>query len=512
RRASAFAYPSAVLSAQELLRGGDYLKLLDYELEVYTGPLKKPKAVPEHPEYTVDELRRYWWERGYALLGRAIEAAGRGMPENKKDFCDALVSKDNFYVEMLNGGVPENLNYNLAFRQESVFFQMSYSYCLYREIWEPRFLDELKALRNDFPNLVARLKELSPESYPDRTVAGMRTFDFGIWSTGTAKALAPFMWIELLNSSTNLERKRGAYVLKHFFCDDLTPVNVVVPDNHAGDGHSSDPSCYSCHYKLDPMSGFFRTIGNVGADYSAGPQIRFDDGVRVAVDEYLSNWRADPASGRKWEVGYVRSSQYPEHNVYGETMQDLFGIIRTAPEVKKCVVKRMHQYFVGESQAVDPGYLEHLSKGFIEGAASSSSKAFRETLYKLVTSNAFVASDPRRGECYDHEPGSNPANKPPCRVSYLLEKNCVGCHGKTTPSGRLDLSSWIPLADGSMSFPHLDASGSQLSRAETLKRIDERMTTSDPDRRMPYNRYIPSDDQVQIVSWIGSQLKKKVKK
>src|SRR5205085_2737043 len=96
-----------------------------------------------------------------------------------------------------------------------------------------------------------------------------------------------------------------------------------------------------------------------------------------------------------------------------------------------------------------------------------------------------------------------------CKVSYVLEKNCVGCHGSATPVADLDLSAWIQLSDGTFNFPHLNAQGVQRPRADTFKMIDERMTTGDPDRRMPFARYIESDDQLQIVSWIEQQLKHK---
>ncbi len=65
----------------------------------------------------------------------------------------------------------------------------------------------------------------------------------------------------LANSSTNYNRKRAAYVLKRFFCDDLNPVGFEDPAEHIGGAHGSQTSCYACHYKLDPMAGFFRNHG-----------------------------------------------------------------------------------------------------------------------------------------------------------------------------------------------------------------------------------------------------------
>src|SRR5690606_6614086 len=98
----------------------------------------------------------------------------------------------------------------------------------------------------------------------------------------------------LPNSSTNFNRKRANYALKRFFCDDLTPVNVVLPDDHAGGRHGTDPGCQACHYKLDPMAGFFRYHNGFGTS-SKDPDgiIFFSDGALKPLGEYLGEWRSD---------------------------------------------------------------------------------------------------------------------------------------------------------------------------------------------------------------------------
>src|SRR5262249_34950289 len=120
KRASVFAFPNAVASAQELLKGGDYLKLFAYDQSLDTGPRKTPKPVDGHPEYSEDQLREYYFDRGAVLLDRAISLAGQGMPANQKDYCETLVNKDNFFTELIDAGVPENLDYHLGFREQSV--------------------------------------------------------------------------------------------------------------------------------------------------------------------------------------------------------------------------------------------------------------------------------------------------------------------------------------------------------------------------------------------------------
>ena len=45
--------------------------------------------------------------------------------------------------------------------------------------------------------------------------------------------------VALGNSSTNFNRKRSAYVLKRFFCDDLIPIGFETPQEHVGGAHGS---------------------------------------------------------------------------------------------------------------------------------------------------------------------------------------------------------------------------------------------------------------------------------
>src|SRR5581483_2430968 len=109
----------------------------------------------------------------------------------------------------------------------------------------------------------------------------------------------------LPNSSTNYDRKRAAYILQRFFCDDLTPVNVEAPAQHGGSEHASNPSCFACHYKLDPMAGFFRTLGIDFKDYSQKTYIVFDDGAYTNSANYWKAWQPGPDATHPYNVGYV---------------------------------------------------------------------------------------------------------------------------------------------------------------------------------------------------------------
>ena len=125
------------------------------------------------------------------------------------------------------------------------------------------------------------------------------------------------------NSSTNRNRKRAAWALKRFFCDDLTPINVEAASSHVGGQHGSDPACYSCHYKLDPMAGYFRELGFSGVSFASSPQMFFDDGANASRVDYGKPWKAAPETGREWNVGYIRSTTDDKLNTFGSNFTDL---------------------------------------------------------------------------------------------------------------------------------------------------------------------------------------------
>ncbi|MCX6124883.1 MAG: DUF1588 domain-containing protein, partial [Proteobacteria bacterium] len=177
--------------------------------------------------------------------------------------------------------------------------------------------------------------------------------DFGIQEIKPVKLWSFDLFEKLPNSSTNRNRKRSAWVLKRFFCDDLTPINVEAPTTSHAAQHGSDPACYSCHYKLDPMAGFFRELGQRGFSYRFGTSITFDDNASQERSVYEEPWKADPSTGREWNIGYVRSTVETKLNTYGSDFSDLLKLLKTAPEVKECFVRRVFAYSVGEEQTYD---------------------------------------------------------------------------------------------------------------------------------------------------------------
>jgi len=313
----------------------------------------------------------------------------------------------------------------------------------------------------------------------------------------------------LTNSSTNFNRKRAAYVLDRFFCDNLTPIKVEAPAALESDRHETDPNCFACHYRLDPIAGFFKDYGNSFTSFANASSIVFDDLVVMEKDTYDKAWLAPPDTGRKWNIGYIRSLSRESLNSYGTTLDDLFRIITTAPEVKRCLVKRMHQYFIGEDQTIDAGYLDHLTSEFVKTSAQNSSRAFKELAGRLVLSRAFLERDAQAGECYDFAPGHVPDGAPPCRANHLLETNCVSCHGRQQPKAGLDLSRWVQGPDGRMTFFHLSVGGQQLSRDTTLQRISDRLSNTDPAKRMPLGRYMSPLERQDLFVWVNEMLQKR---
>src|SRR5262249_48628649 len=139
-------------------------------------------------------------------------------------------------------------------------------------------------------------------------------------------------------------------------------------------------------------------------------------------------------ASRTWNVGYIRTPNAADaaRNSYGSTLADLTQIIRDAPETKRCLVRRMASYFLGDKQVYDGSWLAGLTAAFDEPAGAPhepghSSAAFKAIVAALVQSNAFVTPDPQPDQCYDTVPGSAPSSLP-CPVRFVIENNCVSCH------------------------------------------------------------------------------------
>lgn len=350
------------------------------------------------------------------------------------------------------------------------------------------------------------------------------------------------------NSSTNFNRRRGAAILKRYFCDNLVPLEVSLSSNgrnHSSGRHASEPACQACHYKLDPMAGFFRSKGAGGIEFlnpspgeremlneakgelgippetAVGDFLVFDDRAVVSgekLNDYLENWKKIDGSGpsssntpsKSWNVGYIRSLSHPERNDYGSNLEDLFGIIRRAPEVKRCMTQRLADYIMGTGLRYDPAWIDTLAQPLIAAGESGqgSNQALRDTVKFLVLSNTFAARDPDPTMCYDRMDPSSPV---PCEVASIIQQSCAqSCHSSAVKMGHLALDTWIPdtsrapLLRGQ--FDHRDASGALWPPATSFARIKQRIMSGDPNVRMPPQE-IDQRPRTELYLWLEAREK-----
>lgn len=506
-----YDFPSAISSAREVLKNGDYLKLLEFQQPLYHGRLKPPVMLEGVDKSIGLEAMR---ARHFALIQDGIGAQIAFLEAHPEttigEACNRFIGESRDGYQLTDVGIylsVMDVGYNT-----NIWYGRIVEVCQGPVVPEGfNFLVELKRLKATNQKFFSSLSAFEPAQYSTVDLDQVRALDVvttGYSPTGWHMFARPHRQA-LMNSSTNFNRKRAAYVLSRFFCDDLTPINVENPLQHTGGAHGSEPSCFACHYKLDPMAGFFRDYGYLFSEFKSSLKIRFDDNGSADRAEYAKAWLAPEGSKRKWNVGFIRSSTKENLNSYGENIEDLFRIIQREPEVKRCLVKRMFEYFVSDQQALDGGYHHHLTETFISRAKTNSTLAFKEVVKQLLLSRSFNVPDPVADECYDFPPGYDPSGRPPCRVAYILEKNCASCHGSTLDEPFLDLTSWKKLPSGASSFPHYSDSGEPIEMTTTFERLLERLTTADPKKRMPLRKYMDNIEREVLFKWATETLNRK---
>jgi hypothetical protein len=92
-------------------------------------------------------------------------------------------------------------------------------------------------------------------------------------------------------------------------------------------------------------------------------------------------------------------------------------------------------------------------------------------------------------------------------VAFILQKNCAQCHGGPDGNAGLDLTSWVPAPDGkSRTFPHLDHDRKQIAPHETLARMAERLSATDPAVRMPKQMVMAAQERQELFRWVQEEL------
>ncbi len=519
---SAYDFANAINSAKAVLQGGDYLRLFDLEGDYYMAPLtvapSEEELDPADAKLTPQQLREKAVGELHNRLGQILGMRKGPHPIGLDDYCGELeeftdnrdeLTKRLFraFVDpeifvLMRGGIPDQTFNSLTAAVD-------------QNCGKPQGQGDVakleaavKAALAQFDRALAEIFKFEPTIYGPDSVAEFRPIDRSAFPDNRKWLAFGFeQGTALANSSTNYNRKRAAYVLKRFFCDDLNPVGFDDPKEHVRGAHGSDTSCYACHYKLDPMAGFFRNYGALFSDEPSSPDIVFDDLASMDRKKYLSAWRAPPTSVRKWQIGYIRSPRWTDKNDYGTSLDDLSAIIRRAPEAKRCLMKRLTEYMLGANQTIDGSYLDYLTANFEKEAAWNSSSALRNAMIRILDSRTYQTRNPNPQQCYDFAPGANRNDRPPCRIAYILEKNCVQCHSGKEILTTLNLSKWIAAPSGhGKTFPHLTNQNVQIPAVETLHQMSRRLASTDPKVRMPKNKPMSSQDRQDLFLWVQNEL------
>ena len=519
----AFDFPNTIAASQALLSDGDYFKLFDLEGPLFMAPLRREvdpeNMLPEDAGLTAAQLRRKVVDEMKAVFAGLAASAAAQIASNGQELCRKLADfggRKDALIERVHRAFDDAEIFVLT-RAQVVSWPLDGIARAAREEcvkYKPkadvkRLASAIQTASDQFSKAFAEIFRFEPEAYDPDSVLDFKAVDLTAFPTGNKwLAFGYEQAVALQNSSTNFNRKRSAYVLKRFFCDDLTPVGFEDPQEHVAGAHGSDTSCFACHYKLDPMAGFFRGLGAQFYDYSRERTIIFDDLADDSRSRYEATWRARKGADRKWNIGYVRSPRWENQNSYGETLGDLSRIIRDAPEPKRCLMKRLFEYMTAENQTIDGGYLDHLTQSFEKEAAVSSSAAMKNAIVRIARSQTYHERNAEPQHCYDHAPDAKVAKGPPCRVAYILQKNCAQCHG-TIYGGdaSLDLGAWITAPDGKNStFPHLDDDMRQRPAQDTITRMMERLSSSDPKQRMPKNKIMSSQERQELYLWAQEEM------
>ncbi len=98
-----------------------------------------------------------------------------------------------------------------------------------------------------------------------------------------------------------------------------------------------------------------------------------------------------------------------------------------------------------------------------------------------------------------------PPTLAPAPVTALLQAHCAGCHHGTSPGGGLDLTRIVETPGGRLGFAH-SLRGRQLSTYTTFATLYDRLTSTDPRRRMPPDSHLKGADLELLFLWVESAL------
>ncbi|MCX6129866.1 MAG: hypothetical protein NTX25_12505, partial [Proteobacteria bacterium] len=241
--------PQAIEGALRIKEGADFFGMFSNEARQYTLPLGEILA-PNSTSLLGDskKLRAEGYVKILNWIDGFIASSKQGKMPSNDAFCkiDGKIFED--YLFELR--IPNTIAIHLA--------ESSLPCENLKFLNAENAVQRLTVIRQEFVDVFAYLDTIEPEIYHPTKLSELRPLDKKKINddSGLDSQALFWFWLSLKNSSTNENRRRASYVLKRFFCDDLTPINVVSPKLHAGTNrHASEPSCQACHYKLDPMAG-----------------------------------------------------------------------------------------------------------------------------------------------------------------------------------------------------------------------------------------------------------------
>jgi len=500
--------PGAFYSAKEFLKNGDYFVIFNTIQPLYLSPLnERPFPANLSPEKLTEE-RLKTFQNIRDIFQATLVGLKSGLPP-PGDYCKNFetLQEGTFSLRaFVPPAIFEEYNrsaHRVAFlraRCPDQNFKVDEKFIKRFEDVQNRNLSFLKSLEAFEYSLGYKVEKLSD----------LKELDLGPLQF-THRFFSSLIGYAIQNNTGNYNRTRAKYVLTKFFCDEL--FENVIPDhedfalvNHRHLRSLSDvssPACMSCHFRLDPMAGFFKDLGFRFQPFG-GQTIDLDDGNRIDRQIYQTVWKSSLNTGRTWDIGYRRSLNESSNNFWGEKISDLEAILKSAPEVKTCLTQKLYKHLVGENQLVDAAFIKELADEFKKVPGPNSSIALKSIIRRILASQAFKNLNPDPRFCYDR-PESSSSNFMPCEMTEVFQRNCVSCHASTSKG--IQLSSLLKDTNGKHYFIHLDERGYQLPREASFRGILERLNSQNSEFLMPPpSRHLNFKDKKKLEDWLNKEL------
>ncbi|HYX35654.1 MAG TPA: hypothetical protein VE954_21360 [Oligoflexus sp.] len=500
----AFTVPQAIASARRVMDNRQ-LDLFTMYPDLVLRPMQTPRRLfGDLPEKEQREAIRDTMLEGLDQAMQTLKGAGAG----KISGCEKLRNT----LEAVDGG----LGFNAAGfdpQLESMIrnawlsalvedpaakeMQVQPPLCSRIDVTGETIAVELNRIKEAFTSFFAAI----PDTSAHTPVKSLKDFIILPQPPAMRPLITPFsregFWNQLRNTSTNYNRKRSAYMLRTYFCDELGAIEIE-PSKHSEKKHASDPACMSCHYKLDPLAGLFRTYGTQGTNFENINLLIFDDGIDMDGDRlnaYLGSWKNEKG---EWDVGYYTEAGIPHRNWQGNKLSDFMTFAGKAKDVQMCFVRRMAEHFIGPGLTYDGVWLNELADAW--QTEDNKSVGFKHLIKRFILSRSFETFDPQPGVCYDG-PSQTETNRPPCLIASIVETNCKSCHNTSHASGGLNLSQWVDVGEGRFGFPHLK-NGIQRDPKESFQILRKRITGSELGPKMPPGRTIIPTDRQKFYEWL----------